>query len=155
VNDLGTEAYGALSVPQIPADATRFRFPRGFAWMMLGSSVLFASAAVFCAVAFTARHQIVLGIVLLIPFGSMSVLSFRSSRRFSDHVAVNSNGIWYVPRKGPFIFLAWYDIGTVVADDVQQRLLIGDAAGRTTIRLEYQLAHFPELRKFVLVHCSY
>lgn len=152
VNHLGTEAYAALSVSQIPADATLFRFPRGLAWIMLGSSVLFASAATFCAVAFNAKHQFVLGIVLLIPLGSISILSFRSSHRLFDHVAVNASGIWYVPRNGQFNFLAWNEVGTVVADDIQQRLLVVDAAGRTTIRLEYQLEHFPRLREFVLSH---
>lgn len=152
MNDLVTQAYGALSAPQIPADATLFTFPRRLAWTMSASALLFAAAAVVCAVAFTAKHQIVLGLVLLVPFGSFSVLSFRSSRRLFDHVAVNANGIWYVPRTEQPIFLAWHDIGTVVADDVQQRLLIVDAAGRTTIRLEYQLDQFPRLREFVLSH---
>lgn len=120
--------------------------------MMSASSLLFASAAVFCVVRFTDTHAAILGIVLLVIFGSISVLSFRSSLRLFDHVAVNSNGIWYVPRNGHSIFLAWQDIGTVVADDVQQRLLIGDAAGRTTIHVEYQLEDFQRLRGFVLSH---
>lgn len=120
--------------------------------MMLGSSLLLASATVFCAVSFTGKHEAVLGIVSVVLLSSVSVLSFRSSLRLFDHVAVNSDGIWYVPRNRQFIFLAWHDVGTVVAQDVQQRLLIVDAARRTTIRLEYQLAHFPRLREFVLSH---
>lgn len=151
---LGTETHVVPQVPQIPADAMLFRFPRGLAWVMLGSSLLFASAAVFPAVISTRRHGVVLAIVPLVAFGAMSVLSFRSSLRLFDHVAVNSNGIWYVPRNGQLIFLAWHDIGAVVAQDVQQRLLIVDAAGQTTIRLEYQLAHFQRLRDFVLSHTS-
>ena len=130
----------------------RFGFRRTLAWAMSASALLFASAAVLSAAAFSAKHQIVSGLVLLIPFGSFSILSFRSARRLFDHVAVNANGIWYVPRMGQSTFLAWHDVGTVVADDVGQRLVIVDAAGRTTIRLEYQLQQFSRLREFVLSH---
>lgn len=154
VKDVETEAHAVLSVAQIPSDAMLFRFPRGLARMMLGSSMLFASAAVLFAVTLSGKHQVVLGIALLVPFVAMSVLSFRTSLHLSDHVAVNSNGIWYVPRSGQFLFLAWHEVGTVVADDVQQRLRIVDANGRTTIRLEYQLENFPRLREFVLSHTT-
>ncbi len=154
MNGLRTEAPGTLSVPQIPADATLFTFPRGLPWFMLGTSLLLASAAVFCAIGFAERHEAALGILSFALLGSISTLLFRSSLRLFDHVAVNSDGIWYVPRNGQPIFLAWRDIGTVVAQDVQQRLLIVDAAGRATIRLEYQLANFQRLREFVLMHTS-
>jgi len=151
---LETETHVVPAIQPIPADAILFRFPRGLAWVMLGSALLFASAVVLCAVILTRRHGVVLAIVPLVAFGAISVLSFRSSLRLFDSVAVNSNGIWYVPRNGQLIFLAWHDIGAVVAQDVQQRLLIVDAAGQTTIRLEYQLAHFQRLRDFVLSHTS-
>lgn len=85
-------------------------------------------------------------------FGSMAALCLRSFRRFLDSVAVNSAGIWYLPRKGQSTYISWCEIASVIANDTQQRMVLTDQAGTRSIRLEYQLSGFGRLREFVIGH---
>lgn len=138
-----------------PEDALVFGFSAGLAWMMLGCSFLCFAFAIFVLVMqSTDPSHISPPITLLcfLLFGSFSVLTLRSSRRLRDSVAVNTEGIWYLPRKGEFTFIPWRDIGSVTAADVQQRLVLIDSTGSRSIKLEYQLQHFGRLREFVLSH---
>jgi hypothetical protein len=149
---LQTRTHETRSGAPIPADALVFDFSPGLAWMTLGGSLLLLALAVSGAVALTKSHQLILAIAPLLFFGLLSALSLQSFLRLRDSVAVNADGIWYLPRNGECTFLAWRDIARVVANDVQQRLVLIDSSGNRTIRLEYQLKDFLKLREFVLSH---
>jgi len=122
---------------------------------MLGCSLSCAAFVIFVLLMqLTGPAHVSPPIALLcyLLFGSFSVLSLRSFRRCRASVAVNTEGIWYLPRTGEFTFIPWRDIGKVTALDVQQRLVLIDSTESRTIRLEYQLQHFAKLREFVLSH---
>ena len=60
-------------------------------------------------------------LVVVLPcvplFGSFAALCLRSFKRLRDQVAVNSDGIWYLPRKGEPTFIVWHEVGSVSALD--------------------------------------
>lgn len=99
------------------------------AWMMLGASLLFLGVVAF-VLAGRLTDPTHVSLVVVRPcvalFGSFAALCLRSFRRLHDKVAVNSDGIWYVPRKGEPTFIAWREVGSVSARDTQQRLVLLD-----------------------------
>ncbi len=122
---------------------------------MLGASCLFIGFAGFAlALPLIEPRNDSLLIALLgaLVFGSFATFSLRSYARVRDRVAVNSEGIWYMARKGTPTFIAWRDVASVKVNDTQQRLVLVDGVGRRTIKLEYQLEDFGKLRDFVLCH---
>ncbi len=140
----------------VPADAQMFKFPQGLASFMLVASAFFAALLAGAVVVLRGADRVLL--LVLLPCGvviaSIAVLSVRSFGMLRDSVAVNGDGIWYLPRRGEPRFLAWNDVARVRADDVQQRLVLMDTTGMRTIRLEYQLENFGQLRTFVLQHTA-
>lgn len=137
------------------ADALVFKFPRNVAGTMLGGSLFcFGLVAFALALRLTDPAQTSLAVVLpcVALFGSLGTFCLRSFGRLRDSVAVDSEGIWYLPRKGESTFIAWREVGSVSAQDTQQRLVLLDATGGRRIRLEYQLEDFGRLRDFVLHH---
>jgi hypothetical protein len=83
-----------------------------------------------------------------------ATLALRAFHRFRDSVAVNADGVWYLPRKGEPTFIAWVDVANVKVDDPMQRLVLFDSTGSRRIRLEYQLENFGQLRDFVVAHTA-
>jgi hypothetical protein len=143
------------SVLVVPSDALVFKFPSGLAAMMLGCSLLCFGLVVIALVAFHPGHDSrAIELPLVVGLGLFSALTLRSFRRLRDRVAANSEGIWYLPRKGEPTFIAWCNVASVKADDIQQRLVLCDATSGRSIRLEYQLANFGRLREFVLGHTA-
>jgi hypothetical protein len=145
------------SGPALSPDSLVFKFSRTLPWMMLGASILFLGVVAFVlAWRLTDPTHSSLAIVLLclVLFGSFAALCLRSFRRLRDSVAVNFEGIWYLPSSGEPTFIAWREIASVNALDTQQRLVLLDASGRRSIRLEYQLENFARLRDFVLRHTA-
>jgi hypothetical protein len=123
--------------------------------MMLGASLFgFGFVAFALAWRLTDPADASLAVVLpcIVVFGSFAALCLRSFDRLRDSVAVNSEGIWYLPRKREPMFMAWADVARVRVQDTQQRLVLFDATGCRRIRLEYQLEDFGRLRDFVLRH---
>jgi hypothetical protein len=101
-----------------------------------------------------AQCSVLLLLACVAVFAPMAVFGFQSFRRLRDSVAVNDEGLWYLPRNGSPRFLAWRDVATVRAADTAQRLVLSDAYGERVIRLEYQLDKFNQLREFVVEHTS-
>ena len=143
----------------VPSDALVFKFPSSLAWMELGSSLVCLGFVAF-ALALPRIHpvrasfamELTTELLCVAIFGSLATFGLRSFRHLRDSVAANSDGIWYLPRKGAPTFIAWGDVASVNAHDTQQRMVLGDATGGRGIRLEYQLEDFGRLREFVLSH---
>jgi hypothetical protein len=153
VLDAKEDVRGSGSV--VPSNALVFRFPPGLAAMMLGCSLLCFGMVVLALVAFDPGHQsLAIKLPVVVGFGSFGALTLRSFGRLRDGVAANSDGIWYLPRKGEPTFVAWCNVVSVKADDTQQRLVLCDATSGRSIRLEYQLANFARLRELVLSHTA-
>jgi hypothetical protein len=147
------DVRGSVSV--VPSDALVFKFPPGMAWMMGGCSLLCCALVVFVLVAFDSGHDSrAMELLAVVGLGSFSALTLQSFRRLRDSVAANSDGIWYLPRNGEPTFIAWCNVASVKADDTQQRLVLCDATSGRSIRLEYQLANFGQLRELVLCHTA-
>jgi hypothetical protein len=145
-----------LTSPVEPnADALVFKFPRSVAGTMLGGS-LFCFGFVAFALAWRLTDPAQASLAVVLPcvalFGSVGTFCLRSFGRLRDSIAVDSEGIWYLPRKGESTFIAWSEVASVSAQDTQQRLVLRDATGGRRIRLEYQLEDFGRLRDFVLHH---
>jgi hypothetical protein len=141
--------------PALPADALLFKFPRDIAWIMFGGSLFcfgFVAFAVTWRLTDPAQASLAVVLPCAVVFGALGAWCLRSFGRLRDSVAVNSEGIWYLPRKGEPTFIAWGDVATVSAQDTQQRLVLRDETSRRCIRLEYQLKDFGQLRDFVLHH---
>jgi hypothetical protein len=122
---------------------------------MLGSSLLFfgcVALALTWRVTDPADASLVVVLPCIVVFGAFAALCLRSFGRVRASIAVNSEGIWYLPRKREPIYVAWSDVARVRVQDTQQRLVLCDATGRRRIRLDYQLEDFVRLRDFVLRH---
>jgi hypothetical protein len=71
-----------------------------------------------------------------------------------NSAAVSEAGVWYIPRRSAPAFIPWIEVASVRADDTMQRLVLKDVSGTRTIRLEYQLQNFSQLREYVVAHTS-
>jgi hypothetical protein len=124
------EAQGAVcgSESLVPSDASVFKFPSGMAWMVLGCSVLCFGWWSFALVAFDPWHDSrAMELLWVVGPGLFGTLTLRSFGRLRDSAAANSDGIWYLPRKGEPTFIAWSNVASVKADDTQQRLVLCNA----------------------------
>jgi YD repeat-containing protein len=138
--------------PPIPPDAEVFAFSLRGSWffaiamlMALAEASLLFMRAWSTADPTTRVMQIPEGIF----FALVAELNWRFLRRSRTRIAVNSQGIWR--RQGSrCVFLAWSDVATVRADDVQQRLELTDRREMTTIQVDYHVADFERLRAFIL-----
>ena len=151
------EAQGAVrgSESLVPPDALVFKFPPSMAWMVLGCSALCFGLVIVALVAFDPGHDSrAIEVLLVVGLGLFGALTLRCFGHLRDSVAANSDGIWYLPRKGVPTFIAWCNVASVKADDTQQRLVLCDATSSRTIRLEYQLTDFGRLRELVLSHTA-
>jgi hypothetical protein len=138
------------TAPPVPADAQLFKFPASLKWLYMGGAALSFGLALAMPLTESVHRwfgPVVVCATFLTAFG---VLCLRSFNRCYDTVAVNPEGIRYLPRKGENTFIAWNNVASVSARDVMQRLVITDLSGRKTIRLEYQLDNFEQLRDIVL-----
>lgn len=94
------------------------------------------------------NNPLLLAISFVFCVGSVAVslLMLRSS---GDTFEVTGDGVcWRSPGKAP-VFLAWSDVADVHPENVMQRLVVADAAGRR-ILIEFHLRGFGELRRIVL-----
>jgi len=140
-----------------PADALLFNFQPGFRWLMLGGAILFFGFMAFgLALPITdpAHTSLAIMILCVAVLGSFGALALQAFTIALDTVAVNSDGLWYLRRKGGTTFIAWSEVGSVSARDVAQRLVVTDLTGNKRIKLEYQLENFEKLRAFVLEHSA-
>jgi hypothetical protein len=127
-------------------------------WMMLGCSLLcFGLMAVGLAwpLIDPQHDSLAIEVPFVVGLGLFAALTLRSCVRFRDSIAANSDGIWYLPRKGESTFISWCDVASLKAHDTQQRLVLADATGSRSIRLEYQLEDFGRLREFVLTNTAH
>lgn len=100
------------------------------------------------------QGSLVIALLGVAVCGLFATLGMRSFGRLRNSVAVSSDGIWYLPRRGEPTFIAWFDVASVKANDTQQRLVLADGTGHRSIRLEYQLTNFGKLREFVVGHTA-
>ncbi len=139
-----------------PADAKIFKLPPSYRWGLLLAAIFF-SGAVALGLALpwlpgNGAFSFVLSAVCLLFFGSLAFYAFRAFQRSRDRVAVNDDGIWYLPNTaGSPTFIRWNEVTTVRARELLQRLEVIDITGRK-IRLEFQLENFDRLREIVLSH---
>ena len=63
----------------------------------------------------------------VVGLGLFGTPTLRSFGRLRDSVQANSDGIWYLPRKGEPIFIAWSNVASVKANDTRQRLVLCNA----------------------------
>lgn len=72
------------------------------------------------------------------------------ARRSNDTIVVTGEGLWCRSPNAPPVFIAWDDVGSVVPQNVMQRLVVTDRSGQRRIHLEFHLERFGELRREVL-----
>lgn len=132
-----------------PPDATLFTFPPATRLLVIICLLGFTAFGILSVLVGwkDARHGPWLGVIV---FGTAALLTINILRRLWDKIGVNSQGIWYLPRRGEPKFIAWTDVGTLKANDVGQRIIISDKGGTTTIKIEYQIGNFAKLREIVL-----
>jgi hypothetical protein len=153
----GVQKDSLVPVQPVPADALVFKFPRGLAWFMFGVACISFGFMIFVLAMQTLKPShgsLVIALLGVAMCGLFATLTLRSFSRLRDSVAVSSEGIWYLPRKGEPTFIAWFDVASVKANDTLQRLVLTDARSHRSIRLEYQLTNFGKLRDFVLGHTA-
>ena len=85
-----------------------------------------------------------------ITFGVLAVLTASFLRKLWDRVAVDTEGIRYIPRRGKETTIAWADVGAVIVNDFGQRFILVDIDKCKTISLGYQLFNFARLRDTVV-----
>lgn len=145
----------SLGTPGRSADdsARRFAHPplvRSLALFGAGFSALFAVLVLLVPLyAPDWNNPLLLAISFVFCVGSIvvSLLMLRSS---GDTFEVTEEGIgWLSPGKEP-VFLAWREVADVHPENVMQRLVVADAAGRRRILIEFHLRGFGELRRIVL-----
>lgn len=141
-----------------PADAIIFKLPAYYRPLLIvGVIVLVGFVALGLALPWvpgpgpSSSLSFLLAAVCLLFFGSLAFYTFRAFQRSRDQVAVNDDGIWYLPHKGRSTFIRWNQVATVKAHEFTGWLVIADIAGRK-IRLEYRLKNFDRLREIVLRH---
>jgi len=139
-----------------PLDASIFKFPAALAGMMLGGSIFFllgAVSAIILQLVRPGRDSLVVAIGGVVFFGSFATLGLRSYGRLRDRVAVNSQGIWYLPFKGTATYIPWSNVEHVDARDTAQRLVLTGVGTGKNIKLEYQLEDFASYAiLFLLIH---
>jgi hypothetical protein len=140
-------------VPTVAPDALVFEIPEAVHWILIVGP-LFALGLAGCAFFVgwndtTHRSNI---FVVGTLFAGASIFGVRSARRLRYKVALNPEGIWYLPSAGESLFMAWRDVASVTANDTQQWLVLVDHLGSKSIKLDYQLQDFGRLRDFVLRH---
>ncbi len=96
------------------------------------------------------RKSLILALIGTAEFRGFEVLFIGILRKWSDRVAVDDRGLWYLPHKRLPNLLRWEEIANVEARDIARRLIVGDAPGVRRIKLEYQLENFDKLRDIVL-----
>jgi hypothetical protein len=141
-----------------PSNAAVFCVPSSTAWFVFGGGIVFlAFSFLGLALAFSKssdRLSLGLGLAAAAGFGIFAVVAFRSFVRLRGKIAINEDGIWYLPHRGNGTSIQWKDISAVKADDTGQRLVLSDDLQRKTIRIEYQLKSFREIRDFVIAHTT-
>lgn len=71
-------------------------------------------------------------------------------RRSGDIIVVADEGIRCESPNAPSVFIPWREVGSVVPQNVMQRLVVIDTSGARRIHLEFHLQRFGELRRMVL-----
>lgn len=136
---------------EISPNAQEFRFEPSLGWLLLGGCIFFLGAAAL-SIALLMRDAVIHRITGLLGtpiFFLAALLTLRSFLRLRYSVAVNDEGLWHSSAGRATTFIAWNDVKSVVAEDVQQRLVIAGKADGQKIRLDYQLKDFEKLRQFI------
>lgn len=71
-------------------------------------------------------------------------------RRSGDTIVVDDEGLRCDSPNAPSVAIPWAEVGSVVPQNVMQRLVVTDRTGSRRIHLEYHLERFGELRRTVL-----
>ena len=151
------ELNADLSTGPLPADGLYFRFSASMKWFMLFLTFASCGFLVFGIIGQLNdlnHFSLTLMVLYVALFGTLTGLCLQMLWGCTVTVAVNSDGIWGLPRSAAVTFIRWSDVGSVRALDVVQRLVVRDTTGNKKIKLEYQLENFEKLRAFVLEHSA-
>ena len=141
----------------VPSDALVSRVSSELAWMMLGCSLVsigFVAFALALPLIDPGHASLAVELLCIAVFGSLATLSRRSYRPSPRQRCGQLRRHLVSTAKRRVYLIAWCDVANVNADDTQQRLVLSDATGDRSIRLEYQLENFGRLREFVLSHAA-
>jgi hypothetical protein len=144
--------------PAPSSDVAVFGYSPAYRSVMLGCLLGFLLCAGFsAALPLSGPHPgvAVLQLLGVTVFGVFAVLTLTVVRKMWDKVAVDAEGIRYIPSRGNTTILTWDNIATVIANDAGQRIVLGDASGQKTIKLEYQLDDFARLRNVVVARTTF
>ncbi len=144
-----------------PADAKSFKLPSSYRWTLIFCVIVACGfAALGLALPWLPGRgassflPFLLAAACLFVFGSLAFYACRDLQRSRDQVAVNDDGIWYLPHAGSPTFIRWSEVATVSVGgrtNLSQWLEVIDIRGRK-IGLGFQLVDFRQLLFFVLDH---
>lgn len=112
-----------------------------------------AGAALITSGGAPQRLGLITGLMSLLILG-LAVYCVRAMLRARGEVVVDESGVWWMVGRRPPTSIAWSDVQSLRADDLMQRLIVSDRTSRRTIKMEYQLDRFADLRAFVLAHTA-
>jgi hypothetical protein len=78
------------------------------------------------------------------------VVAIAIVRRSGDLIVVADDGLRCESPNAPPVFIPWNEVGSVVPQNVMQRIVVTDTSGTRRIHLEFHLQRFGELRRAVL-----
>ena len=156
-----TSSYSNIGLdhPALPPDALYCKVAPGTKNQTRLNAIIVCALLVFAALAIPfypptlplAGRILFFGFVIFI---AATGFYQKRSGPLPDAIAVTSEGIWSLRSHGDATYMAWSNVGTVVAFDLRQTLSINDMSGSTPITIPYQIGRFRDLRAFVLEHTA-
>jgi hypothetical protein len=127
-------------------------------WFWGFGSIVSIGIASTCAALFASGgrslvQSLIIAPIWLLVFG-FGVECLGAALRARGEVVVDEAAIWWIIGRKPPTSIAWSDVQSVRAADLMQRLIVSDRVSGRTIRMEYQLDRFADLRAFVLAHTA-
>jgi YD repeat-containing protein len=149
---------GNIRVVQVEpsSNATFFRLPTSLRVILIIGVLAFLGFTGL-GIALFFSHERIDPIILMFSTavcGFFGVVTLQALRRSRDQVAVDDNGMWYLPRVVAPTFIGWNEIGEVQGREIMKRLVITDTTGTRRIRVEYQLDDFDRLRELILARTA-
>ena len=139
-------------------NAIRFRQAPYMTWFWGFGAILSIGIASTCAMLFASRGGSLVLILIILPIWLLvvgfGVECLGAAFRARGEVVVDEAAIWWIIGRKPPTSIAWSDVQSVRAADLMQRLIVSDRIAGRTIRMEYQLNQFADLRAFVIAHTA-
>jgi hypothetical protein len=152
INELSENKMTHKSRINIPHDAKLYRFPRSLKNMMIVAFIFFIIMLVsgLALPIIDPKNSNVPTVTLVFSvFTAFAYFTWRILKIMYDIIAVNPSGISCLAKYNESVAMNWGEITSIKAHDVLQHLVLSDATGTKSIKLEYQLMDFEELRELV------